>query len=61
MADMNIAVFERCAKELKLAETLLNIRAARLNGARGHSLGETREVLTKTIESARVEGKRQKK
>ena len=49
---MDIAAFERRAKELKLAEDLWNIRTARLNGAKGHSLGDVRKVLTKTIEAA---------
>ena len=40
------------AKELKLAEDLFSIRTARLNGAKGHSLDEVREALTRTIESA---------
>ena len=49
---MDITAFERRAKDLKLAEDLFNIRTARLNGAKGHSLDEVRRVLTKTIESA---------
>ena len=49
---MDITAFERRAKELRLAEDLFNIRSARLNGAKGHSLDEVRETLTKTIESA---------
>ena len=48
---MDIISFERRAKELKLAEDLLSIRTARLNGAGGHTLDEVREVLTKTIEN----------
>jgi len=49
---MDITAFERRAKELKLAEDLFNIRTARLNGAKGHSVDEARKVLTKTIEKA---------
>ena len=49
---MDIAAFERRAKDLKLAEDLFNIRTARLNGAKGHSLEDVRRVLTQTIESA---------
>ena len=48
---MDIAAFERRAKDLKLAEDLFNIRTARLNGAKGHSPDEVRRILTKTIES----------
>lgn len=48
---MDINAFERRAKELKLAEDLFHIRAARLNGAKGHSLDEVRAILTKTIEN----------
>ena len=40
------------AKELELAEELFSISTARLNGAKGHSLDEVREILTKTIENA---------
>lgn len=49
---MDITSFERRAKELKLAEDLFNIRTARLNGAKGHSVSEVRAALTKTIENA---------
>jgi antitoxin (DNA-binding transcriptional repressor) of toxin-antitoxin stability system len=49
---MDIVSFERRAKELKLAETLWGIRTARQSGAKGHSIEEAREVLTKTIENA---------
>jgi len=48
---MDIAAFERRAKELKLAENLFSIRTARLNGAKGHSPEEVRCILSKTIES----------
>ena len=48
---MDIAAFERRAKELKIAEELFNVRAARMNGARGYSVGEVRESLLKTINS----------
>ena len=51
---MDIAAFERRSKDLKLAEDLFNIRKARLNGAKGHSLEDVRRVLTQTIESAEV-------
>ena len=49
---MDIVAFEQRAKELKLAEELLNIRTARLGGAKGHSLHEVRQTLMKTIERA---------
>ena len=49
---MDIVAFERRAKELRLAEDLFNIRTARMNGAKGHTLDEVRETLTKTIENA---------
>ena len=49
---MNITVFERRAKELKLAEQLWNVRTARLTGAKGYSLAEVRETLKKTIAGA---------
>ncbi|MDR1206402.1 MAG: prevent-host-death protein [Peptococcaceae bacterium] len=49
---MDIVAFERRAKELRIAEDLFNIRTARLNGAKGHTLGEVREVLIKTIEDS---------
>jgi prevent-host-death family protein len=49
---MDIASFERRAKELKLAEALWDTRVARQSGAKGHSIEEARVVLTKTIESA---------
>ncbi len=52
---IDITAFERRAKELKLAEDLFNIRSARQNGAKGHSLSEVRETLMKTIESAGVD------
>jgi PHD/YefM family antitoxin component YafN of YafNO toxin-antitoxin module len=46
---MDIAAFERRVKDLKLAEDLFNIRSARLNAAKGHSLSEVKKILTKTI------------
>ena len=49
---MDISAFERRAKELKIAEDLFTIRTARLNGAKGHSVAQARESLTKTIENA---------
>ena len=49
---MDITAFERRAKELKLAEDLFAVRTARLNGAKGHTLDEVDQILTKTIESA---------
>lgn len=52
---MDITAFERRAKELKLAEDLFNIRMARRNGAKGHSLDEARDMLRKTIEDAGAE------
>ncbi len=53
---MDITAFERRAKELKLAEDLFNIRTARLNGAKGHTVSEVRAALTKTIERAGIAG-----
>jgi len=47
---MDITSFERRAKELRLAENLWEARTARLNGAKGHSIEEVRNMLTKTIE-----------
>jgi prevent-host-death family protein len=49
---MDIAAFERRVKELQLAENLFNIRIARLNGAKGHTLDDVRDILTNTIENA---------
>ena len=49
---MDIAAFERRAKELRLAEQLWEIRTARLAGARGYTLAEVREALKKTIADA---------
>ncbi|MDR0884384.1 MAG: type II toxin-antitoxin system Phd/YefM family antitoxin [Oscillospiraceae bacterium] len=49
---MDITAFERRAKELQLTQTLFNIRTARRNGVPGHSLEETRKVLTQTIKYA---------
>lgn len=49
---MDIKAFESRAKKLKLAEDLWGIRTARLNGAKGYSLGEVRKILTQTIENA---------
>jgi len=40
---MDIKAFEHRAEELKIAEDLFRIRAARLNGARGYSVAEARE------------------
>jgi prevent-host-death family protein len=51
---MDIAAFERRAKELRLAEDLHDIRTARQNGAKGHSLDEARKSLMATIENARA-------
>ena len=50
---MDIDAFEKRAKELKLAEDLFNIRLARINGAKGHSIEEARAILTETIEKAK--------
>ncbi|MCG9969535.1 type II toxin-antitoxin system Phd/YefM family antitoxin [Pelotomaculum terephthalicicum JT] len=52
---MDIAAFERRARELKLAEDLFAIRSARMNGAKGHSIAEVRGVLSETIENAKKE------
>jgi len=49
---MDIAAFERRAKDLKLAEDLFNIRTARLSGAKSHSIDDVRRVLSTTIENA---------
>ena len=49
---IDIAAFERRARELKLAEDLFNIRASRLSGAKGHSLADVATILANTIESA---------
>jgi len=49
---MDIAAFERRAKNLKIAEDLFAIRTARLNGAKGYSVTQARESLGKTIENA---------
>ena len=49
---MDINAFERRAEELKIAEDLFRIRAARMNGVRGYSVAEAREALYKTIEAA---------
>ena len=46
---MDIIAFERRAKELKLAEQLWGIRTARLAGAKGYTIEETRSVLQKMI------------
>lgn len=51
---MDIVSFERRVKELKLAEDLFNIRTARLNGAKGHSLSSVRDSLTEAIKCAEV-------
>ena len=52
---MDIAAFERRAKELKLAEDLFNIRTARLNGSKGYSVAEARNLLSETIANAEPE------
>lgn len=52
---MDITAFERRAKELKLAEDLFNIRTARQNGAKGHSISEVKKNLLQTIENAGAE------
>jgi hypothetical protein len=49
---MDITVFEKRAKELKLAEQLWDIRTTRLAGAKGYTLAEVRETLKKTIAGA---------
>jgi len=46
---MDIDAFERRAEELRVAENLHRIRAARLNGARGYSVAEARKSLYKTV------------
>ena len=46
---MDIGAFERRARELKIAEDLFRIRAARLNGAHGYSVDEARETIYSTI------------
>ena len=47
---MDIKAFERRAEELKIAEELFRIRAARLCGARSYSLDEVRKMLYESIE-----------
>ena len=47
---MDIAAFERRAKELKLAEDLFNIRMDRHNDAK-RSLSEAHKIISNTIES----------
>jgi len=47
---MDIKAFEQRALDLRIAEDLFNIRASRQNGAQGHTPGEVRSILTKTIE-----------
>ena len=50
---MDIVAFERREKELRLAEQLMNARAARLNGAKGYTIEEVRENLHKMIDEVR--------
>ena len=52
---MDIVAFERRAKELKLAEELLNIRMSRQNGAKGYSIGEVKSTLEATIKNIGTE------
>jgi len=49
---MDIKAFERRANDLKIAEDLFNIRAARICGAKGHTVSEVKSILAKTIEHA---------
>jgi len=46
---MDIVAFERRAEDLKTAENLHRIRAARSNGARGYTISEVRDSLLNTI------------
>ncbi|MDR1565094.1 MAG: type II toxin-antitoxin system Phd/YefM family antitoxin [Oscillospiraceae bacterium] len=52
---MDIVAFEHRVKELRLAEELLSARAARLNGAKGYTVGEARKKLHKTIAEVKKE------
>ncbi|MDR0852815.1 MAG: type II toxin-antitoxin system Phd/YefM family antitoxin [Clostridiales Family XIII bacterium] len=47
---MDIRAFEKRAEDLKIAENLFRIRAARENGLTGHSLEDARAVLNNTID-----------
>ena len=49
---MDINAFNRRANDLKIAEDLFNIRAARMSGAKGHTVAEVRNILAETIENA---------
>jgi len=48
--DMDIDAIDKMAKELRIAEELLSIRTARINGVSGYSIKEAREILVDTIE-----------
>ncbi|MCL2089405.1 MAG: type II toxin-antitoxin system prevent-host-death family antitoxin [Oscillospiraceae bacterium] len=48
---MDIAAFDRRAKDLRLAENLFFVRASRENGAKGYTPEQLDVLLTKTIES----------
>ncbi|MCL2588577.1 MAG: type II toxin-antitoxin system Phd/YefM family antitoxin [Oscillospiraceae bacterium] len=50
---MDIESFERREKELKLAAKLMEIREARLNGARYYTIEETVESLRATLKASR--------
>ena len=47
---MDIKAFDKRQKELEIAEQLYFIRMARINGAKGYSIQEVDEILTRTIE-----------
>ena len=50
---MDIESFERRAKELKLAEKLLSIREARLNGAKYYTIEESVESMRAALKASR--------
>ena len=50
---MDIESFERRSKELKLAEKLLSIREARLNGAKYYTIEESVESMHAALKASR--------
>ena len=50
---MDIESFERRSKELKLAEKLLSIREARLNGAKYYTIEESVESMRAALKASR--------
>ena len=53
---MDIAAFHKRARELEIAEDLFRIRTARLNGAKGYTVAESRQMVMDTIRRV-AEGK----